>query len=61
MNVQEVISLLATTPKDAEVTLDIDDGLDGNYMPVMGVSERKTIMGKFVVIDADFHRILKKP
>ena len=49
-----------TMPMDAEVTIDLDDGMDGNYMPVLGVIQKRTIMGEFVVLDADLHRTLKK-
>lgn len=57
MTVHDLINKLYAMPQDAEVTLDIDDGLAGNYMPVLGVSQKTTIMGSFVVIDADVARI----
>lgn len=60
MNVKTLIEQLLTVPMDAEVTLDVADGLDGNYMPVLGVSQKETISGAFVVLDADVRRIMGK-
>lgn len=57
MNVKTLIAQLLTMPMDAEVTLDTDDGLEGNYMPVLGASQKLTLMGEFVVLDADISRI----
>lgn len=52
MTVHDLIMALNTMPKDAEITLDLDDGLDGNYMPLLGVTLRETVMGVFVTLDA---------
>ena len=57
MTVHDLIHKLYEMPQDAEVTIDADDGLEGNYMPLIGVTLRETLMGAFVTLDADVSHI----
>lgn len=53
MIVLELIKILQQFPLDLDVTIDTDDGFEGNYMEIRNVREIKNVLGSFIVIDAD--------
>lgn len=53
MKVQDLINVLLTFPRDVDVVLDIDDGMDKNYTDVIRARVDKNVFGYFVVLDAD--------
>lgn len=61
MIVKDLVALLRTMPQDAIATLDVDDGMEGNYMPILRATLHKNLHGEFVSLDADIHHTLGKP
>lgn len=56
MKVHELICQLARLPSDADVVVDIDDGLAANYKEVKTcLVLGGTLADKFVVLAAEFH------
>lgn len=61
MKVWQMLRALQDLPRDLDVTVDVDDGIQSNYQDVLHVRlMQPSGMEPFVVIDSDFKEGVKR-